>query len=115
MSQNNLSQRSPGWLCRHLSYVGGDVSCAGIVAPHEQYPLPPREIVSEVADKTGVEEVEAGPDPGIATTVAHFAYGAATGALYAALPPRMELPWAWPPRSLSSRTSSRRLLNTSNF
>lgn len=60
-----------------------------LLPPHEQYPLPPSQIVSEVADKTGVEEVEAGPDHSLATTVAHFAYGAAAGALYAALPHRI--------------------------
>lgn len=54
--------------------------------PHERYPLPPSEIVSRVAEKVGVEEAAAGSDHKLLTTASHFAYGAATGALYAALP-----------------------------
>lgn len=57
--------------------------------PHEQYPLPPSEIVSDVAEKAGAEEAAAGPDHTLLTTAAHFAYGAAAGGLYAALPHRI--------------------------
>lgn len=54
--------------------------------PQEQYPLPPSEIVSDVAQKAGAEEAAAGPEHNLLTTTAHFAYGAAAGALYAVLP-----------------------------
>jgi hypothetical protein len=47
--------------------------------PRERYPLPPREIVDSTADKAGIPIAdEAAKD---VTTAAHFAYGAASGAL----------------------------------
>jgi hypothetical protein len=50
--------------------------------PKERYPLTPREIVDSAADGAGVEiGNETAKD---ATTLGHFAYGAATGALLGA-------------------------------
>ncbi len=47
--------------------------------PRERYPLPPREIIDSTADKAGLPVAdEAAKD---VTTAAHFAYGAASGAL----------------------------------
>jgi uncharacterized membrane protein YagU involved in acid resistance len=55
--------------------------------PPERYPLTPREIVDSVADQLGAElGNEAAKD---STIAAHFAYGAACGALLAAADPRM--------------------------
>ena len=53
----------------------------------ERYPLTPREIVDSTAEQMGVSlENEAAKD---ATIAAHFAYGAACGALIAAANPRI--------------------------
>jgi uncharacterized membrane protein YagU involved in acid resistance len=53
----------------------------------EQYPLTPREIVESTAEQVGLDlENEAAKD---ATIAAHFAYGAACGALIAAASPRI--------------------------
>jgi putative membrane protein len=57
-----------------------------LLPPPEQYPLPPNQIVADVAAKTGMGEAAAGPDHVLATAAAHFGYGAAAGALYTALP-----------------------------
>ena len=54
----------------------------------EQYPLPPREITMEIADRAGIEEHLDEGERRAATLVSHFAYGAATGALYAPLAER---------------------------
>jgi len=56
----------------------------------QQYPLPPVLITGALADRTG--KPLAGSALGAAALVAHFGYGAATGALY----PRL-LPRGWPP------------------
>lgn len=51
----------------------------------EQYPLPPRQITMEVAEETGLEtHLDEGHRQSL-TLSAHFAYGAAAGALYAPL------------------------------
>ena len=54
--------------------------------PREQFRrMPPREVVDRTVEKTGEgEHVDAGERTGI-TTAAHFAFGAAAGALYGAL------------------------------
>jgi uncharacterized membrane protein YagU involved in acid resistance len=54
----------------------------------ERYPLTPREII----DSTAVQTATALPDDAAKdiTTAAHFAYGAATGALIAAANPRID-------------------------
>ena len=48
----------------------------------EQYPLPPRLIVENAAEKLGVEENRAETEKYALTLVSHFAYGAAAGAIY---------------------------------
>ena len=56
----------------------------------ERYPLPPREIVEESAEKVGVDlPGEVAKD---LTTAAHFAYGAAVGAMIGALNPKPARP-----------------------
>ena len=51
----------------------------------EQYPLPPREITEEMAEKVGAVEHMGEAERVAATWASHFAYGAASGALYGAL------------------------------
>jgi uncharacterized membrane protein YagU involved in acid resistance len=48
----------------------------------EQYPLPPREITMEVAEKTGIKEKLDEPERKGITLVAHFGYGTAMGFIY---------------------------------
>jgi uncharacterized membrane protein YagU involved in acid resistance len=52
---------------------------------HERYPLPPSEIVEELTDQAGVDEQINASEHIALTMLAHFGYGAATGALYAPL------------------------------
>ncbi|HEV3470675.1 MAG TPA: hypothetical protein VG148_15230 [Pyrinomonadaceae bacterium] len=52
---------------------------------HEQYPLPPRAVTMEVAERAGVREHLDEGEREAATWAAHFGYGAACGALYGAL------------------------------
>jgi uncharacterized membrane protein YagU involved in acid resistance len=54
-----------------------------LLPEREQYPLPPREITEELAEKTGERENMSEEELSLATAVAHFAYGAAAGAAYA--------------------------------
>jgi uncharacterized membrane protein YagU involved in acid resistance len=57
--------------------------------PEERYPLPPREITSEVTKQAGVRhQLEEGDHQNL-TLAAHFAYGAAAATLYAALAPAL--------------------------
>lgn len=60
--------------------------------PHEQYPLPPREITEKVAEKVGVEEQMIESEETVVTIVSHFAYGAAAGALYATVAGKIPAP-----------------------
>ena len=54
--------------------------------PREQFRrMPPREVVDRAVDKTGEGEHVDGGDRLAMTTAAHFAFGAAAGALYGAL------------------------------
>jgi hypothetical protein len=60
--------------------------------PHEQYPLPPRAVAMEVAERAGVrEELDEG-ERQAATWASHFGYGAACGAVYGALAANTRLP-----------------------
>jgi uncharacterized membrane protein YagU involved in acid resistance len=66
---------------------------------HRQIPreerrrLPPEQITVKVADEMGVEEiVEEEAERKLASTVNHFAYGAATATLYASVAPSIDLP-----------------------
>ena len=51
----------------------------------ERYPLPPSEIVEELTDQAGVSDQINASEHTALTLLAHFGYGAATGALYAPL------------------------------
>ena len=53
----------------------------------ERYPLPPREIIQSMASATEADRQAGEGELQDLTLGAHFAYGAATGALYAALRP----------------------------
>ena len=48
----------------------------------EQYPLPPRLIVENAAEKSGLDDDLDEGDEVRLTLASHFAYGAATGAIY---------------------------------
>lgn len=49
---------------------------------HEQYPLPPREIIEEVTEKVNLNDDLSGKEKFSLTMLSHFGYGAATGAIY---------------------------------
>lgn len=51
--------------------------------PEEQYPLPPSEITAEAEERAGMERTVDRGEHQALTTLAHFGYGAACGALYA--------------------------------
>jgi uncharacterized membrane protein YagU involved in acid resistance len=51
----------------------------------ERYPLPPSEIVGVLTEHAGLADQITQPEHVALTTLAHFGYGAATGALYAPL------------------------------
>jgi hypothetical protein len=57
----------------------------------ERYPLPPRLITMNVARRVGVASEMNEDERSAATLVAHFGYGAAAGALFAAIPQRTKL------------------------
>ena len=58
---------------------------------HERYPLPPRQITMNVASKMGVASQMDESDRFTTTMLAHYGYGAAVGAIFAALPQRDRL------------------------
>ena len=60
-----------------------------LLPQREQYWLPPSQIVSQVAKKVGLKEAKDGPEYTLITVLSHFAYGAACGTVYAALPHRI--------------------------
>jgi uncharacterized membrane protein YagU involved in acid resistance len=60
----------------------------------EQYPLPPRIITMKAAEAVDAKKEMGETERTTATLVSHFAYGAATGALYAPL--RRKIPLAPP-------------------
>jgi len=59
--------------------------------PHERYPLPPVQITREIAKRVGVEHASRPHTLTGPPLLAHFAYGAAVGALYAPLAQRLRL------------------------
>lgn len=59
---------------------------------HEQYPLPPRAVAMELAERAGVgEELDEG-ERQAATWASHFGYGATCGAVYGALAANRRVP-----------------------
>lgn len=50
--------------------------------PAQRYPLPPRLITANLAERAGIRTIVRGPALTVATLLAHFGYGAATGALF---------------------------------
>jgi hypothetical protein len=59
---------------------------------HEQYPLPPRAVAMEMAERAGVKEELDEGEREAATWASHFGYGAACGALYGALAANRRVP-----------------------
>lgn len=59
---------------------------------YERYPLPPKEIITEIAQEIGVRQFLDQEDLNIATMISHFGYGAAMGALYDPLSTRTSVP-----------------------
>ena len=66
---------------------------------HRQIPkkerkvIPPKQITVKVADELGVKKaIREKPEKDAASLVNHFAYGATTGALYAPIASRVDLP-----------------------
>ena len=57
--------------------------------PEEKYPLPPRQVTEGLAEAAGVNEHLDEEEREAATWVSHFAFGAASGALYGALSGRV--------------------------
>jgi len=55
----------------------------------EQYPLPPSEIVEQIAENVGIEQHIDGQQHVALTLLGHFSYGAAVGGGYALLAPRL--------------------------
>jgi uncharacterized membrane protein YagU involved in acid resistance len=60
--------------------------------PAEKYPLPPREIVDELAEKAGVDEHLSETEKTNLSIIGHFAYGALNGAVYAPLVSLVQTP-----------------------
>jgi hypothetical protein len=58
----------------------------------EQYPLPPRAVTMEMAERAGVKEELGEGEREAATWAGHFGYGAACGALYGALAANRRVP-----------------------
>jgi uncharacterized membrane protein YagU involved in acid resistance len=62
------------------------------LSPAEQFPLPPREITQQVAQRAGLDSHLAERQRTDLSLLAHFGYGAATGALQAVLFPKPRHP-----------------------
>ena len=61
----------------------------GLLPRREQYPLPPREITEEMAEKANIEAKLTDNQLTVASLFSHFAYGAMTGSIYAVLERKM--------------------------
>jgi uncharacterized membrane protein YagU involved in acid resistance len=62
-----------------------------LLPKREQYPLPPKEIITSIAAKAGAAEDLGEPERSALSLAAHFGYGAMTGALYAPLSEKIPL------------------------
>ncbi|MGH9903587.1 MAG: hypothetical protein ACRD68_17410, partial [Pyrinomonadaceae bacterium] len=63
-----------------------------MLPPDEQHPLPPRRVAMELAEDVGLKERLDEPEREAVTVLSHFAYGAASGAVYAPLARSLPLP-----------------------
>jgi uncharacterized membrane protein YagU involved in acid resistance len=59
---------------------------------HEKYPLPPREITEEIAERAGIEDQVSEAELVAASLASHFAYGALNGAGYGLIQQNVPLP-----------------------
>jgi uncharacterized membrane protein YagU involved in acid resistance len=59
---------------------------------HRRDPLPPREITEEMAERVGLRDELSEQQVRAASTVNHFAYGAATGSAYGIIARRLAMP-----------------------
>lgn len=94
----------------NLTYLWGDLfrgAIAGSVATvpmtismligwrllprRERYPLPPREIMGELAERMGKEDLLTEAQLMAATLLSHFAYGAVSGSMYALFEKRISV------------------------
>jgi hypothetical protein len=60
-----------------------------LLPEHEQHSLPPRIVTERAAESVGVAHRMGEPERKGATTAAHFGFGAAAGAVYGAIAPRL--------------------------
>jgi len=60
----------------------------------EKHPLPPEDITDELAQRAGIAKYLGRSEQQTATWVAHFAFGAGAGALYAPLSEKVGVPSA---------------------
>jgi uncharacterized membrane protein YagU involved in acid resistance len=60
-----------------------------ILPPHEQDPLPPRQITERAAEAAGVADDMTEGEKDAAAAASHFAFGAGAGALYGLLAPHL--------------------------
>jgi uncharacterized membrane protein YagU involved in acid resistance len=83
---NSLLSGSLAGLAATVPMTAAMVALHKQLPRHEQYPLPPREVTVQVAEKAGVvDDLETEAEVRQATWAAHFAFGAAAGALYGPL------------------------------
>jgi uncharacterized membrane protein YagU involved in acid resistance len=59
---------------------------------HEKYPLPPREITEEIAERVGIKDQMNEGELVASSLVSHFGYGALTGAGYGLVEQNFPLP-----------------------
>jgi putative membrane protein len=62
-----------------------------LLPKREQYPLPPKEIITSIAEKAGADDDLGEPERSALSLSAHFGYGALTGALYGPLAEKVPL------------------------
>jgi uncharacterized membrane protein YagU involved in acid resistance len=63
------------------------------VVPHEErHELPPRQITRELAERSGTNDEVGKTGLDLTSSAAHFAFGAATGAIYGSIAGRIPLP-----------------------
>src|SRR5690242_10368379 len=63
-----------------------------VLPPHQKYPLPPKQITTEVAHLTGIKMPSPVSKWDPLTMASHFSYGTATGSLYSVVANKLPLP-----------------------